>query len=153
MKLGWTICVPKQQEEESLKVFNVLSTTRVKEAMEATIKAAPHTAKERCPLFCPQFSCQCNVRDSTELKIMKSVDDITNEAMRKLLFEDNLVIEEKPPFNKDEEAAYNFVKENFSYTKDGRPMTAIPFNDKTNQLNNNFPLAKGCLNSSTQRLE
>ena len=46
-----------------------------------------------------------------------------------------------------------FVKDNFSYTEDGRPMTAIPFNEKMNQLGNNFPLAKGRLYATIQRLE
>ena len=60
----------------------------------------------------------------------KSMDEITNDAMRQLLTVDNLIIEDKPPMTHDELTAYNYVKDNFTYTEDGRPMTAIPFNEQ-----------------------
>ena len=72
--------------------------------------------------------------------------------MRKILHEDNLIIEEKPPFTKDEEIAYEFVKDKFTFDN-GRPLTAIPFNDKEKRLENNLPVAIKRLGSTQAKLE
>ena len=73
--------------------------------------------------------------------------------MRKMLTEDNLMIEEKPPFNKDEAEAFKQVKESFKYTEDDRPEVALPFNEKVDDLENNLTMALARLNSSVSKLQ
>ena len=134
MKLGWTICVPKQQDDEDTECNFIQTRAKLGDFFKGQVR------------FCQDDFMK-------EEETSKSLDVITNEAMRKMLTEDNLVIEEKPPFNKDEETAFNFVRDHFEYTSEGRPIIAIPFNEKIQQLGNNYPAAYGRLKSQIIRLE
>ena len=104
MKLGWTICIPRQQDDETASIFfRKCTTVEAREQLEDAFSNARQYAikanleAESKPLVWDQ----AEVEDTPETLVRpQSLDEITNEAMRKLLTEDNLIIEEKPPFNK-----------------------------------------------------
>ena len=134
MKIGWTICVPKQHDETATDCFSTETVSTLADYMKARMSIGTNG-------------------DMEGEETSKPLDVITYDALRKLLFEDNLFIEEKPPFNKDEETAFNFVRDNFKFTEEGRPMTAIPFNDKIKILPNNYASSMARLYSLYNRLE
>ena len=136
LPLGWSVCFPRKfyEDEDEESSCNFIRT------LSCSIK---------------QFSQSLVPMDFSEDKKEEHEDlDIqTNEAMRKLLTEDNLIVEEKPPFNKDEAEAYKQVQQSFRYTEDGRPEVGIPFNEKVHKLENNLPMALGRLNTAMYRLQ
>ena len=80
-----------------------------------------------------------------------SLDETAHDAMHKMLKDENFIIEEKPAFTKDEELAYEFVRKMFTF-EEGRPETAIPFNEKEELLENNFSVAIKRLESTMTKL-
>ena len=130
-KLGWAVMVPKNEQRE-FEMFH----TRVANASEE---------------FEPPKVLLGPKEDAKEF-VETPLDVETSNTVSKMLLEDNLFIEEKPAFTKDEEKAYEFVKELFTF-EEGRPVTAIPYNEKENLLENNMPVAVKRLGSTQAKLE
>ena len=137
LPLGWSVCFPRKYDEDE---DEEISCNFVRTTMNCQIS---QFSQSLLPI---EF-----VKEKVDEK--ESLDIQTNEAMRKMLTEDNLMIEEKPPFNKDEAEAFKQVKESFKYTKDDRPEVALPFNEKVESLENNLSMSLARLNSSVLKLQ
>ena len=132
LKLGWTVIVPRTQDYDEITSMNFISSNTTIEDQNKGLISLDFKKEE--------------------LRSELPLDEVTNMSMRKILTEDNLFIENKPPFSKDEEIAYNLVKNSFVYEK-GRPTIELPFNEKIKNLGNNLPQAMARLKGSLARLQ
>ena len=128
--LGWALTVPETQQQKVTN-YHAKVVTRSEDIELPKVTLGPKKESDKAEL---------------------SLDEKTNNAMKEILYQDNLFIEEKPAFSKEEEIAFEKVKESFDF-EDGRPITGLPFNDKETLLKNNMSMALKRLESTNAKLK